>query len=126
MSTEISDFEEALLSSRDDFINRHNQEIDRAREQFGNRSIKARKLNIPTPPPVERKRPSSPSVSMADKYKTGYLVRLAVRKKQLAMDEMFEFQSDKLSKLEARLDAEKAAKKAGYPIVGYVYSIDRL
>lgn len=57
---------------------------------------------------------------------TVYLVKLGVRKKRIAFDEMFEFESPKLSRLEAQLDAERAARAAGYPIIGYVYSIDRV
>lgn len=118
MTTDIHDFEEALLSSRDDFISRQNKSVDQAREQFGKRNVKERKI---AQPPMSRPvRKVSP-----DSYKTGYIVRLAVRKKKIAFDEMFEFQSDKLSRLEAQLDAEKAARKAGYPIVGYVYSIEK-
>lgn len=125
MSSKFSDFEEALLSSRNEFISKQNKAIDQAKEQFGNKSVKARKHDIPVSAPAERKRPDS-APSVADKYKTGYLVRLAVRKKRIGLDDLFEYQSDKLSKLEAQIEAEKAARKAGYPIVGHVYSIDRL
>jgi hypothetical protein len=119
MSENFKDFEDALISSRDDFIVRQNKAVEHAREQFGKKNVKEKKL--------ERPKPSrSQSVSSSDSFKTGHIVRLAVRRKQIALDEMFEYKSDKLSKLEARLDAEKAAKKAGYPIIGYVYSIDKL
>lgn len=119
MSENFKDFEEALTSSRDDFIVRQNQAVEQAREQFGKKNVKAKKLERPKPSRAQ-------SVTPSDSFKTGHIVRLAVRRKQIALDEMFEYKSDKLSKLEARLDAEKAAKKAGYPIIGYVYSIDKL
>lgn len=115
----IDNFEEALLSSRDEFISRQHKAIDQAREQFGNRSIRERKIERPSTSLSTRK-------TRPDSYKTGYIVRLAVRSRRLAIDEMFEYRSDKLSKLEAQLDAEKAARKAGYPIIGYVYSIEKL
>jgi hypothetical protein len=53
-------------------------------------------------------------------YKTGHVVKLAVRTKQLEMDTVFEHVSSSISKLEARMEAERAAKKAGYPIIGYL------
>lgn len=118
MSNDFNDFEEALLSSRDDFISRQNKAVDQAREQFGKKNVSERKAEQPA-----NQRPSRKAYP--DSYKTGYIVRLAVRKKKIAFDEMFEFESHKLSKLEAQLDAEKAARKAGYPIIGYVYSIEK-
>lgn len=125
MSQETNELEEALLSYRNDFISRQNKAVGQAIEQFGKRNVKARKLDIPETNQPEGKH-TVRKASVTDKYKTGYLVRLGVRKKRIAYDEMFEYQSDKLSQLEARLEAEKAARKAGYPIIGYVYSIDKL
>ena len=54
------------------------------------------------------------------------LIKLAVRKKQLEMDTVFEHVSPSISKLEAQLEAEKAARRAGYPIIGYVIETRRL
>ncbi|KAA0010254.1 hypothetical protein F0A17_17430 [Billgrantia pellis] len=62
----------------------------------------------------------------AKAYRTGHLVRLAVRTKQLETDTVFEHRSTSISKLEAQLEAEKAAKQAGYPIVGYLIDIQSL
>ncbi|WP_148252193.1 hypothetical protein [Aidingimonas lacisalsi] len=62
----------------------------------------------------------------ADGMKTGHIVQLAVRKKQLEMDTVFEHHSSSISKLEAQMEAEKAARKAGYPIVGHLIDIKRL
>lgn len=55
-----------------------------------------------------------------------YLVKLAVRKRKLGMDDIFEYESTKISRLEAQLDAQKAARDAGYPIFGHVHDIVRL
>ncbi|WP_111415498.1 hypothetical protein [Billgrantia lactosivorans] len=62
----------------------------------------------------------------AESYKTGHLVRLAVRTRKLEVDTVFEHRSTSISKLEAQLEAEKAARKAGYPIIGYVIDIQSL
>ncbi len=52
------------------------------------------------------------------------IVRLAVRTRQyLALDVEFVHRSNKLSRLEARLEAEAAARAAGYPVIGYVVDI---
>ncbi len=53
-------------------------------------------------------------------------MKLAVRTKQLEMDTVFEHVSSSISKVEAQLEAEKAARKAGYPIIGYVIETSRL
>ncbi|WP_163557565.1 hypothetical protein [Halomonas sp. NO4] len=50
----------------------------------------------------------------------GTRVRLAVRRKRLDVDSEFIHDSDSISFLEARFDAEKAARAAGYPVIGYV------
>lgn len=52
------------------------------------------------------------------------VVRLAVRERRLAPDVEFAHRSRKISRLEARLEAEKMAREAGYPIVGYVVDIE--
>ncbi|WP_136067801.1 hypothetical protein [Modicisalibacter radicis] len=58
--------------------------------------------------------------------KTGYVVKLAVRNKPLEWDTVFEHQSTSISKLEAQLQAEKAARKAGFRIIGHVIDIKPL
>lgn len=80
----------------------------------------------PASPPAtkpRRKKATKPSTKQAyagTAYRTGHLVKLAVRTKPLSMDIVFEHVSSSISKLEAQLEAEKAARKAGYPIIGYV------
>lgn len=49
----------------------------------------------------------------------GLVVALAVRTGRLKPDETFEHQSGSISKLQARIEAEQAARARGY-IVGYV------
>ncbi len=120
MKHDIKDLEEALLSSRDEFISQQNKAVDKAREQFGKRNVQERKIETSVPRKAPRK------MAPAESYKVGYVVRLGVRQKRLSLDELFEFRSNKISELEARLDAERAAKKAGYPIIGYVHSIEKM
>lgn len=55
-----------------------------------------------------------------------YLVKLSVRKSPLAPNELFEYYSPKLSKLESEIDAQNAARKEGYPIFGHLYDIIQL
>lgn len=75
-------------------------------EEFCNPSLKKKRPNIRTPRPDQ-----------------GFTVTLAVRLKRLAMDELFIFKSKSISRLEAKIEAEQAARQAGYPIVGYVVDI---
>jgi hypothetical protein len=44
----------------------------------------------------------------------------------LELDTVFEHRSTSISKLEAQLDAEQAARKAGFPVIGHVIEIQRL
>ncbi|PAU77241.1 hypothetical protein [Halomonas salipaludis] len=87
-------------------------------------------LKPDTKPTTTPSKPAARPVKLdrqdAKSMKTGHIVKLAVRTKQLEMDTAFEYHSTSISKLEAQMDAEKAARKAGYPIVGYVIDIQRL
>ena len=53
----------------------------------------------------------------------GLQVQLIVREGTLKPDTLFIHDSAKISRLEARLEAEKAAKSAGWPIIGRVHDI---
>lgn len=53
----------------------------------------------------------------------GTVVILAVRQKRLQMDTHFTYTSSSISRLEAQLEAEKAAREAGCPIVGFLVDI---
>lgn len=58
---------------------------------------------------------------------TGKLkVTLKVRKKQLAIDEFFDHTVDTLSELHAEVEARKAARAAGWPIIAYVQDIQKV
>lgn len=65
--------------------------------------------------PTKKRAPPSPSVPSA-----GITVTLAVRQKRLALDEYFIHHSSSISKLEATIEAEQAARAAGWKIVGHV------
>lgn len=96
MSADLNDFEESIRREIDAFT---------------------KPKKTPTP------RPPKPAVSS---HRVGYRVKLAVRPRQLALDEVFEYESSSISKLEAQMEAEKAARQAGYPIIGYLIDIERL
>lgn len=78
------------------------------------------------PQPAKKATRQRPPSVPASEIRTGHIVKLAVRTKQLELDTAFEYHSTSISKLEAQLEAEKAARKAGYPIIGYVIDIQRL
>ncbi|MDI5922479.1 hypothetical protein QLQ86_16975 [Halomonas sp. LR5S13] len=125
--TDLQAFEEALLSSREKFVEQHNRSVQRAQEQFGKRRVSAKKIDLPQQEPKKSPQESRGKAYTGVAYKTGYIIKLVVREKKMSLlDEVFEYQSSKISELEARIDAEKAAKAAGYPIIGYVQSIEKL
>lgn len=70
--------------------------------------------------------PRKPGELRSNEYKAGHIVRLAVRKSRMGADIIFEHHSTSISKLEAQMEAEKAARKAGYPIIGHVKDVVRL
>lgn len=104
MSNTLDDFEKTMHEEIDAFLN--------AEPRPGK----------PAKKPARKRPPSVPASEM----RTGHIVRLAVRTKQLELDTAFEYHSTSISKLEAQMEAEKAARKAGYPIIGYVIDIQRL
>lgn len=77
----------------------------------------------------KKRRPSAPSASkkwMAKAEKPVHRIVLAVRPKRIAHNVLFEFESARLSRLEVKIEAAKAAREAGYPIVGYVHSFEKI
>ncbi len=56
----------------------------------------------------------------------GLRVRLAVRMKQLSTDYIFVFESTSISPLQARIEAERAARDDGWLIVGYVIDYEKM
>ncbi|WP_290783427.1 hypothetical protein [Halomonas sp.] len=76
--------------------------------------------------PGEEAKPKAPRSKAAGSPRTGHLVKLAVRTKPLELDTVFEHVSSSISRIEAQFEAEKAARKAGYPIIGHVIDTQRL
>ncbi|NIC06384.1 hypothetical protein [Billgrantia bachuensis] len=113
MSDELSEFEQSVRREIDAFLKPGHEPSPRP-DLPGEKS-----------PGKKRTKPADGHES-AKSYKTGHLVRLAVRTRKLETDTVFEHRSTSISKLEAQLEAEKAAKKAGYPIIGYVIDIQSL
>lgn len=56
---------------------------------------------------------------------SGLTVHLAVREHPLAPDYRFTYQAATISRLQARIEAERAAREAGWPIIGYVIDYER-
>ncbi|MFG6177703.1 hypothetical protein ACGTN6_10695 [Halomonas sp. THAF12] len=107
MSRELDDFEKTMHQEIDAFL--------KAEPDNAKRSAR--------PSPGAEKPDARPKAS---EIRTGHIVKLAVRTKQLEMDTTFEYHSSSISKLEAQMEAEKAARQAGYPVIGYVIDIQRL
>lgn len=73
--------------------------------------------------PKEKKQRRVAQRHTASKAAPGFVVRLAVRMKNLSMDTIFEHHSKSISKLQARIEAEQAARAEGWLIIGYVIDI---
>ena len=117
MMSDLSEFEESMRREIDAF------QDNSAKEQAKRLSQAADKTTAPASKPRQTQRPTKQQV---ESYKTGHLVKLAVRTKRLELDTIFEHRSSSISRLEAQMEAEEAAKKAGYPIIGYLVDIERL
>lgn len=73
----------------------------------------------------EKVKPPTPTASPT--AFRGYDMVLAVRTSEQAIAEhAFPYRSDKLSEFEARLEAEKAARDAGWHYVAFYVSIERI
>ncbi|BBO56796.1 hypothetical protein [Cobetia sp. AM6] len=70
-----------------------------------------------TPP---RARPEAPRARETTTPLKGLRVTLGVKQKRLALEEPFTVQTDSISRMEARIHAEKAARKAGWKIISHV------
>ncbi len=114
---DLSDFEESMRREIDAF--QDNSEKERAKRL-------SQAANQATAPPQQPRQPQRPTKQQVESYKTGHLVKLAVRTKRLELDTLFEHRSTSISRLEAQMEAEEAAKKAGYPIIGHLVDIERL
>ncbi len=114
METELSEFERQMRREIDSFMTHEKETRRKARD-----TPPEWPGEMGTADKTQRNKP-------AGAPRTGHLVKLAVRTKQLEMDTVFEHVSSSISKIEAQLEAEKAARKAGYPIIGYVVETRRL
>ena len=112
METELSEFEQVMRRQIEDFMSPRQGDKQRGGATAGS--------------PAAEPAPKAPRSKAAGAPKTGHRIKLAVRTKPLEMDTEFEHISTSISKLEAQLEAEKAAKNAGYPIIGYVIETQRL
>lgn len=59
-------------------------------------------------------------------YRQGYRISLRVRKYRLSAPNIFVYESSKLSRVEAEIDARKAATAAGWPLVSCMIDIESL
>jgi hypothetical protein len=109
MSSELSDFERTMRREIDTFM-----------------SQGERNAGVASVAKATRVEPARQASKAEGSERTGLVVKLAVRTKQLELDSVFEHVSSSISRLEAQLEAEKAARQAGYPIVGHVIDIQRL
>ncbi len=112
MATELDDFEQNMQREINAFLGPAASKPQRARATDAPAGALA---------PKAKRTPAK-----GDSIKTGYKVKLAVRNKPLEWDTVFEHQSTSISKLEAQLQAEKAAHKAGFRIIGHVIDITPL
>ncbi|QTP53273.1 hypothetical protein HNO51_00430 [Billgrantia sulfidoxydans] len=119
MSDELSEFERSIKREIDAFM-KPGHEPSPARDLLGDKKDEQQSRG------KKKSAGTEAAGKSAQSYKTGHLVRLAVRTRKLEVDTVFEHRSTSISKLEAQLEAEKAARKAGYPIVGYVIDIQSL
>ncbi|WP_192036299.1 hypothetical protein [Halomonas sp. YLGW01] len=117
MMSDLSEFEESMRREISAFQDESEKERAKRLAQAAEQTI------LPSKKPRPTQRPTKQQV---ESYKTGHLVKLAVRTKRLELDTVFEHRSSSISRLEAQMEAEEAAKKAGYPIIGYLIDIERL
>jgi len=67
-----------------------------------------------------RARPEAPRARETTTPLKGLRVTLGVKNKRLAWEEPFTVQTDSISKVQAKIQAEKAARKAGWKIISHV------
>jgi hypothetical protein len=64
-----------------------------------------------------------PVKQRATSQRIGHLIKVAVRSKPLELVTLFEHRSSSISRLEAQLEDEEAARMAGYSLIGHVIEI---
>ena len=67
-----------------------------------------------------RARPEAPRARETTTPLKGLRVTLGVKNKRLAWEQPFTVQTDSISKVQAKIQAEKAARKAGWKIISHV------
>lgn len=108
------DFEKTLQADIDRFTKSHSTD---SKQIFKAKSSPSDKKAPPTKC-KDKKKP------WRSKPKPNHKVTLRVRKKQLSADDEFVHESFKVSKLEAEIEARKAAHDAGWPIVAYIIDLE--
>lgn len=64
---------------------------------------------------------------VVDHVEKGFRVTLNVRKRRHSLlDDQFTVDVQTISRLEATIEAEKQARKAGWPVIGCVFSVEKL
>ncbi|MGP9633719.1 hypothetical protein ACT3R7_11700 [Halomonas sp. AOP43-A1-21] len=97
------------MNSSNDFARRMQRELD--------------EFNAKRSPGKRTRRPATRYQPEPNKHVI--TVKLVVRKRYIAADEYFYHFSERLSELEAEIEAKRAAVAAGYPIFGYVVYVMR-
>lgn len=70
--------------------------------------------------PLSKATPQKPRAKQSTTPLKGLRVTLGVKQKRLMLEEPFTVQTSSISKVEARIQAEKAARKAGWKIISHV------
>lgn len=99
----IEDFEETIKKELDRFVKSSRPTSDSN-----------------SPYPTTSKRSPAPRARKTTTPLKGLRVTLGVKQRRLALEEPFTVQTDSISKVEARIQAEKAARKAGWKIISHV------
>tara|TARA_B100000424_G_scaffold102160_1_gene76879 strand:+ start:5152 stop:5463 length:312 start_codon:yes stop_codon:yes gene_type:complete len=93
-------------------IDQFEEQMRRELEKFSSSRSKPSKASRPT-------RSSRPEINEPTR---GLKITLGVKKRRLAIEEPFTVQTQSISRLEAKIEAEHAARKAGWNIVSHVIS----
>lgn len=93
-------------------IDQFEEQMRRELEKFSTSRSKPNKASRPT-------RPSRPVINEPTR---GLKITLGVKNRRLAIEEPFTVQTQSISRLEAKIEAERAARKAGWAIVSHVIS----
>ncbi|WP_156961931.1 hypothetical protein [Cobetia amphilecti] len=90
--------------------------VDQFEESMKRELDKFVRTSTGTPPQTT----SKPRAKQSTTPLKGLRVTLGVKQKRLMLEEPFTVQTSSISKVEARIQAEKAARKAGWKIISHV------